>query len=222
MTIHDVLNSPAPVILMLTHGETVAADVSKALETAQRDGLTVVKINVDEQPEYAKQFEVGKHPVMVAWHGGEVIARRSRPWGTDANEIVNNVRRLVSTTTGADGKAQENADATDAPIHVTDQTFAEKVLQSKLPVLVDFWAEWCGPCRMVAPILDKLAKEFAGKVRIAKVDVDHNPILARQFQIHSIPTMMFIKNGKIVGQSAGAAPEGAIRDALNQLIALQV
>ncbi|MBI5929417.1 MAG: thioredoxin [Chloroflexi bacterium] len=108
------------------------------------------------------------------------------------------------------------------PVHVTDATFEQEVLQSELPVLVDFWAAWCGPCKMVAPILDKLAGEFAGKVKIAKVDVDANPSLSGAFQIMSIPTLMFVKQGKIVGQAAGAAPEAALRDALNQLVNLQI
>ena len=109
-----------------------------------------------------------------------------------------------------------------AAAQVTDSTFDQEVLESNIPVLVDFWAPWCGPCKMVAPILDKLAKEFSGKVRIAKVDVDANPMLSQQFRIQSIPSLMFVKNGKIVGMNAGAAPEGALRDAINQLINLQV
>ena len=111
---------------------------------------------------------------------------------------------------------------TTQPIKVTDATFQQEVLESDVPVLVDFWAEWCGPCRMVAPILEKLAGEYAGKVKIAKVNTDENQGLASAFQIMSIPTLMFVKGGKIVGQAAGAAPEPALRDALEQLIALEV
>ncbi|MBL8165662.1 MAG: thioredoxin [Anaerolineae bacterium] len=108
------------------------------------------------------------------------------------------------------------------PFIVTDATFEAEVLNYELPVLVDFWAEWCGPCRMVAPTLEKLAGEFAGKVRIAKVNVDENPGLSQAFRIMSIPTIMLIKNRTIVFNQPGALPEPAFRDIIQQLIALDV
>ncbi|MBX3081758.1 MAG: thioredoxin [Anaerolineae bacterium] len=116
----------------------------------------------------------------------------------------------------------EKAPAKDKPVVVTDATFEQDVLQSELPVVVDFWAAWCGPCKQIAPILEKLAKEYAGKVRVAKVDVDANQELSQYFRIMSIPTLMFVKGGKIVGQQAGALPEHVLRDVFNQLVALQV
>ncbi|NWG18232.1 MAG: thioredoxin [Chloroflexi bacterium] len=110
----------------------------------------------------------------------------------------------------------------DKPVPVTDATFEAEVLNYELPVLIDFWAEWCGPCRMVAPTLEKLAKEYAGKVRIAKVNVDENPGLSQAFRIMSIPTIMLIKQRTIVFSQPGALPEAAFRDLLNQLIALEL
>jgi thioredoxin 1 len=107
-------------------------------------------------------------------------------------------------------------------VHVTDATFEAEVLNYELPVLIDFWAEWCGPCRMVAPTLEKLAKEYAGKVRIAKVNVDENPGLSQAFRIMSIPTIMLIKQRTVVFSQPGALPEAAFRDLLNQLIVLEL
>ncbi|MFO7584874.1 MAG: thioredoxin [Anaerolineales bacterium] len=104
------------------------------------------------------------------------------------------------------------------PIHVTDSAFEKMVLQSTLPVVVDFWAPWCGPCKMVAPILDKLAAEFAGKVVIAKVNTDENPQWAQQYGVQGIPTMLFISDGKIVHRQVGALPERMLREAINQFL----
>ena len=104
------------------------------------------------------------------------------------------------------------------PIHVTDSAFEKIVLQSTLPVVVDFWAPWCGPCKMVAPILDKLAAEFAGKVVITKVNTDENPQWAQQYGVQGIPTMLFISDGKIVHRQVGALPERMLREAINQFL----
>ena len=89
-------------------------------------------------------------------------------------------------------------------VTVSDNTFAEEVLASSTPVLVDFWAAWCGPCRMVAPVLDEIAAEKAGSLTVAKVDVDANPATARDFQVVSIPTLILFKNGQAEGQKIGA------------------
>ncbi len=106
----------------------------------------------------------------------------------------------------------------DEPVHVTDAAFEKTVLQSSIPVIVDFWAPWCGPCRMVAPILDKLAKEYAGKLLIAKVNTDENPEWARKFGVQGIPTMLFIAGGKVVHRQVGALPERLLRDVVAQFL----
>lgn len=106
----------------------------------------------------------------------------------------------------------------DEPIHVTDSAFEVTVLQSKVPVVVDFWAPWCGPCRMVAPTLDKLAKENAGNLLIAKVNTDENPEWANKFQVQGIPTMLFVAEGKVVHRQVGALPEPMLRDVVGEFI----
>ena len=104
------------------------------------------------------------------------------------------------------------------PLHVTDDAFEKTVLKSEVPVVVDFWAPWCGPCKMVAPILDKLADEFAGKMLIAKVNTDDNPKWAQSYNVQGIPTMLFIADGKIVHQQVGALPEPMLRSVIDQFL----
>lgn len=104
------------------------------------------------------------------------------------------------------------------PVHVTDAAFEETVIKSEVPVIVDFWAPWCGPCKMVAPILDKIAKEQEGSLLVAKVNTDENPEWAMRYGVQGIPTMLFVANGKIVHRQVGAMPEGMLRQVLSQFL----
>lgn len=104
------------------------------------------------------------------------------------------------------------------PVHVTDAAFEKTVIQSSLPTIVDFWAPWCQPCKTVAPTLDKLAKEYAGKMLVAKVNTDDNPEWAMKYGVQGIPTMLFVANGKVIHRQTGALPEGMLRDVVAQFM----
>jgi len=104
------------------------------------------------------------------------------------------------------------------PVDITDKTFSSEVLSDSGPVIVDCWAPWCGPCLMVAPVLEQLASEYSGRVKIAKLNVDENPSTASQYSIQSIPTMLFFKNGELVNTLIGALPKNEIERQIKALL----
>ena len=104
------------------------------------------------------------------------------------------------------------------PVTVTDESFASEVEQSPLPVLVDFWAAWCGPCRMIAPVIEQLAGELSGRVRVAKLDIDANPQTAARFGVRSIPTLLIFKDGREADRIVGALPRQAILEKLKSVM----
>jgi thioredoxin 1 len=230
-SLEPVLNGEKPALILVTNGEGVRGDFNSAFKKAagENAGLVFATIDPTRNPAAAARFEAGSKPVLIGWCGGEVL-RRPRPWGSDLTLAVEQMRATAPAPAEAAPQAAKEiapVNATpqaviDHPVKVTDATFEQEVLNSDLPVLVDFWAEWCGPCRMVAPTLDKLAKEFAGQVKIAKLNVDENPGVAQAFRVMSIPNIMLIKNRTIVFNQPGALPEPAFRDLINQLIALEV
>jgi thioredoxin 1 len=102
---------------------------------------------------------------------------------------------------------------------VTDATFDSEVKNADKPVLVDFWAEWCGPCRQVAPILEELSKEFDGQLKVVKLDVDSNPKVAQAYNIRGIPSLLLFKNGQVAGQKVGALPKHQLKAWLSEAVA---
>ncbi len=124
-------------------------------------------------------------------------------------------RRLSRQTIQLDIREVE----VNEPIHVNDAAFEKAVLKSPLPVLVDFWAPWCAPCRMVAPVLEQIAKEYSGRLVVAKVNTDENPEWASHYRVRGIPTMLFIFDGRVAYEQVGAAPPAVIKRMVEQLLA---
>lgn len=104
------------------------------------------------------------------------------------------------------------------PVTVTDGTFAREVLESELPVLVDLWAPWCGPCRMIAPVVEKIARDYAGRLKVAKLNVDENPQTAMRYQVQGIPTLLIFKGGRVADRIVGAAPEPLLRGKVDAIL----
>ncbi|MFH2096222.1 MAG: thioredoxin [Bacteroidota bacterium] len=103
-------------------------------------------------------------------------------------------------------------------IEITDSNFEELVMKADKPVVIDFWAEWCGPCRMIGPIIEELAKDYDGRAVIGKVDVDNNPNTAMKFGIRNIPTVLFVKGGQVVDKQVGAVPRNVLEGKLEALL----
>jgi thioredoxin 1 len=218
-------------IMILVSGEGTRGDITTAFKKAAGEPSKFIFAQLDPKanPQAAERFGVAGKPLLIGWYCGDTVVRRSRPWGSDMTLALEQMQSKVSEMNptalqdeAADAEAPGKLVVDTKPVIVTDQTFQKEVIDYSLPVVVDFWAEWCGPCRMVAPILDKLAKEFAGQIRIAKVDVDANPGLSQTFRIQSIPTLMMVKNRTIVFSQPGALPEPTLRDLVQQLIKLEV
>lgn len=221
-----------PALILITDGDGIRSDFNIAFKKAATENKTIqfIQINPTQNPEIASRFDVKDKPVLVAWLDGEVLNRRTRPWGSDVpliTELLLNAykdKQPISEQVDNIVEGTTNKMIETKPIAVTDENFQKEAIDysNEMPVLVDFWAEWCGPCRTVGPILDKLAEAYAGKIRIAKVNVDENPGLSQAFRIMSIPTIMAIKSGQIVFSQPGAFPEAAFRELIDKLIELEI
>lgn len=216
-----VLGAGLPVLAIFFTGalDSAREDALKALAKEHAGALLVAKIRADENPTLAQKHAV-RTTTALTFQSGSEYSRAENPSADDlrahaAYALGRGPKPPGRTTTddrrpGADGESK--------PLKVTDATFARDVLGAPVPVLVDFWAEWCGPCRMIAPALEKLAREYKGRARIAKLNVDENPRTAQQYQVQGIPTLLLVKNGNVIDRIVGALPEAQLRNQLERLL----
>ncbi len=212
-----VLSAGLPVLAVFSTGALDAAreDALKTLAKANAGALLVAKIRADENPTLAEKYAL-RTTAALTFRGGSEFSRAENP---SADELRAHAAYALGRGPKPESAPPPRAGQTDgAPLKVSDATFAREVLSAPLPVMVDFWAEWCGPCRMIAPTLERLAKEYSGRARIAKLNVDENPRTAAQYQVQGIPTLLLVKNGKVIDRIVGALPEAQLRAQMERLL----
>ncbi|MCC7452099.1 MAG: thioredoxin [Anaerolineae bacterium] len=226
-SLERVLANPLPVLLVISQAVSpVLQSTLNDIARSQAGNLLVVKLNPVENPAAARRFNANGGTTLVSWKNGAEQVHLDDPTpeqirgaaehllgrGPVPRNVQQETARPTQQTTSSNGHSAGH------PITVDERNFDQEVLRSDTPVLVDFWAAWCGPCRMIAPTLEKLAGEYAGKVRIAKLNVDQNQRLAAQYGAHSIPLLVMFKGGKPVQQLLGAHPEPNIRRLIEQAV----
>lgn len=215
-SIERVLNAGLPAALVFLNGAAAAAlDAAMTrLAKTYAGQVLVVRVPLADAPQTAARFGVRSGPTLVTVRGAVEIARAEN---VAAGELEQHILYLLGKAPRPTEAAKTSA-APSQPVNVTDASFAREVMQSSVPVVVDFWAPWCGPCRSVAPVLDRLAHEMSGRVKIAKLNVDENPVTPQQYGVQGIPTMMIVKDGKVVDRWVGALPEPGIRSRLAKVL----
>lgn len=234
-SVDRVLRAGLPVVLTFWRRENCAPceqinPVLERLASTYSGQVLIAKVEASENPALVARYEVTHLPSIVMVRDGRVEARSAgasseaalaawiRAWlqGSQAPAPSGpSIPLAGQRPEPARAPEQPRAAATDEhPVVLTDSTFDRVVGRSEQPVLVDFWAPWCGPCRVVAPAVEGLAREFAGRAVVAKLNVDENPAISQRFGITSIPALYIFKGGKVVERLRGAQPASVLRQAL--------
>ncbi|GIV69298.1 thioredoxin [Caldilinea sp.] len=238
MTIADVLNTNAqsvdrilnaglPVMLVFWRASTplTPAQEQELEELAKRYAgrAILARVNADEEPALVQRFRVATTPLYLLIRNGkpelalasEEARRNVAAWL--AHFVEGKPQPTTAQRSAAAQQPTGQAASDGKPLILTDANFDQTIHQPR-PVLVDFWAPWCGPCRMVAPSVEKLAQEFAGRAVVGKLNVDENPMTAQRYRVMSIPTLIIFKNGQPVDQIVGAQPYAVLQQRLAKFV----
>lgn len=236
-----VINAGLPALVVFWRRDCAACEqLNPALDALAKryaGKALVVKVNADEERGLSQKLGVADFPGLFLYKDGQQVERGAgaaterdlAAWLDYLNDGGVRPPAPRGPSTAAGGAPSPAGAATQAtsrgaatgvkaePITITDANFDQAVMRSNLPVLVDFWAVWCGPCKMIAPHVAALAQEFAGKAVVGKLNVDENPRVAGQYGIMSIPTLLIFKGGKVVDQIVGAQPGHVLRQRLSRV-----
>ena len=217
-----ILKQDLPVLLLLHEGQRdkPLEDALNKVARKQKGDLLVVKVDVRENPGIHSDYKNIATPAIISFDAkgkaqAEIDYARPGDVRSHAAFLVNGKplpqdkpKAQASTSNGSSNGSNGKH---SGPIQVSDKTWRNEVLKSKVPVLVDFWAPWCGPCRSIAPYVEQLSKEYAGQIKVVKLDTDRNQVMARRYDIRSIPTFAVFDKGQQVARMSGANPSGIKR-----------
>lgn len=220
-----VLNAGLPVALLVWDGARPDPSLDEALRQIAKDDagrILIARVNAAENPQTAQRTS-GTLPALVTYRDGQTVTQASAVTSKTFREHISFLlgrgpRPADPPPPAAPKTSTHAAGSSSKPVIVSDATFQREVLGSDLPVLVDLWAPWCGPCRMIGPVVEKLAGEYSGRLKVAKLNVDENPHTAGSYQVQSIPTLLVFRGGQVIDRIVGAAPEPMLRQRVEQAI----
>jgi thioredoxin 1 len=215
-----VLAQSLPVAVYLYTSRDKALEDALALLAKEHAGkLLIARLDVSENPGAHTQYGRPALPALITLSNGAVKTKAEAVRPIDLRSHLDYLLGRGSQPAAKPAQSASNGASSvlSTPVHVTDSTFQQTVLESDVPVLVDFWAEWCGPCKMIAPYLEQVARDFGGKIKIAKLNVDQNPRVSQQYDIRSIPTFITFKNGRQIARQSGAS-QPLVRDMIQKVL----
>ncbi len=216
-----LLAADLPLLILFWDGQDLPSDVNQTLLRLASDEagkLIVAKISVRENALAARRFDIHRTPTLIAVRQGQEISRAESPTPSDVQEHARYLLGRGARPASRYVSEPHSGVSDDHPIVVTDATFEQRVLRSSLPVLVDFWAPWCAPCHIIAPTIERIAASYAGRLVVAKVNVDENPFYAGIYNVQGIPTLLMFRNGQVVNRMVGVLPEMHLRAEIERVL----